>query len=298
MNKKNFPKISVITPNYNGAEYLEQTILSVLEQNYPNLEYIIIDGGSTDGSVEIIKKYEHKLTYWVSEPDNGLYFAVQKGFNKSSGEIMAWINSDDMFAKGSLSIVSEIFSNINQINWLMGKPSAYDEYNRTTLVHDFKPWSKFNYYTGDYEWIQQESVFWRRSLWERAGSIINTNLKYAADFELWMRFFRYEKLYALNALLGGFRIRSKNQISLEHLKDYRAEVEHVINYELKNELTEQEVAVVNKIKYYRSLAPKAHHIIRFYCNYKVKKMIKKYYNYPQLLYFDRFEQVFKLGGHV
>ena len=100
----NYPKISIVTPNYNGVKYLEQTIVSVLNQNYPNLEYIIIDGGSTDGSVEIIKKYESKLSYWVSEPDMGLYHAIQKGFEKSTGEIMAWINSDDMYVKGSFSI--------------------------------------------------------------------------------------------------------------------------------------------------------------------------------------------------
>ena len=88
-------KISVVTPNFNGARFLERTILSVIKQNYSSLEYIVIDGGSTDGSIEIIKKYEKYITYWESSQDNGMYHAIQKGFNKSSGEVMTWINSDD-----------------------------------------------------------------------------------------------------------------------------------------------------------------------------------------------------------
>lgn len=287
------PKISIITPNFNGGKYLEKTIESVLSQNYPNLEYIIIDGGSSDNSVEIIKKYQSKLAFWVSEPDNGLYHAIQKGFDKSTGEIMAWINSDDMYHKGSFSIVSEIFTNFKQVKWLMGKPSAYDEKGRTILVHDLKRWSKFNYYTGDYEWIQQESVFWKRSLWESVNCKLNTKLNFAADFELWMRFFRHEKMYVVEALLGGFRLRSKNQISLDYLKDYIDEVESVIKNE-KNTLTDKELKVVHKVLKFKNKSKKVNHVLRFYYNFRFKKIVKKEYQLPKVLYFDRIKQVFKL----
>jgi len=102
-----FPKISVVTVNYNKGNFIEETILSVINQNYPNLEYIIIDGASTDNSIEIIKKYEKHLAYFISEPDSGMTEALIKGFNKATGEILAWLNSDDTYLPGTLEFVGK-----------------------------------------------------------------------------------------------------------------------------------------------------------------------------------------------
>ena len=290
-----YPKISIVTPNYNGAAFLEETIKSVLNQNYPNLEYIIIDGGSTDNSIDIIKKYDDNLSFWVSEPDNGLYDAIQKGFDKSTGEIMAWINSDDMYARGAFSMVSEIFSNFKQVSWLQGLPSTYDEQGRVVNISPLKRWSKYNYYTGDFKWIQQESIFWRRELWEKSGSKLATELKYAGDFELWLRFFRTEKLFCIKALLGGFRVRSKNQLSLDYLDDYINEVDELIANEITNTISMQEQIIVKELVYYEQKLLSKFWLTRFFCNRKLKKIRKKHYNYPPTIYFNRVDQTFLIN---
>jgi len=221
-----FPKISIVTTNFNGAEFLERTILSVLDQDYPNLEYIVIDGGSTDGSVEIIKKYESRLHYWTSERDKGMYDALQKGFFRSSGEIMAWINSDDLYYKNAFYRVAEIFIDYPQIRWLTGVPTAIDEKDNVMVpkFDDYPMWSKMRFYSGDYKWIQQESTFWRRDLWMKNGSSLNTKLRLGADFHLWLSFFKYEKLYVAPILIGGFRMRRSGQQSIDNKRGYINEV--------------------------------------------------------------------------
>ncbi len=232
---KHLPKISVVTVNYNGARFLEETILSVLNQNYPNLEYIIIDGGSTDGSVDIIKKYENKLAYWISEKDQGQYHAVQKGFEKSTGEIMAWINSDDLYVPYCFFEVAKIFTQFHDVKWLMGIPREYTEsgamVSRITLP--WARWSKRRYYTYDFQFIQQESTFWKRELWEKAGSCLDVSYKYAGDMELWARFFRYEKLHTTLVTLAGFRYSSQNQRSIEFRREYLKECKLAIERELE-----------------------------------------------------------------
>src|SRR5262249_42906894 len=154
-------KISIVTPSFNQAAFVEQTIQSVLNQNYPDLEYIVIDGGSTDGSRDIIQKYESRLTHFVSEPDRGHANALNKGFAKSSGEIMAWLNSDDMYFPWTFKTVSEIFEQFPNVNWLAGMKAFWND--RGVLLGSGQSlFNLFDYLAGNYRWIQQESVFWRR----------------------------------------------------------------------------------------------------------------------------------------
>src|ERR1022692_1920792 len=186
-----YPKISIVTATFNQASFIEETILSVLDQQYPNLEYIIIDGGSNDGTVDIIKKYEHCLAYWISEKDAGLYDALNKGFQKATGEIMSWLNSDDILHRRSLSMVASAFMDFPMIEWLGGVPSQIDEKGRSIWVGVETPWNKYRYLNLDYKYIQQEGIFWRRSLWEKSGGYISTEYEIASDLELWSRFFTY-----------------------------------------------------------------------------------------------------------
>lgn len=235
----NYPKISIVTPSYNDVDYLEQTILSIINQGYPNLEYIIIDGGSTDGSIDIIKKYSDHLSYWVSEKDDGMYHAIEKGFKKTTGEVMGWINSDDIHHPRSLFTIGQIFAEFNYVNWLQGFPNTIDEKGAIIFASSVYEVDKFFFYQKKYittsKFIQQESTFWRRNLWEKAGSYISTEYKFAGDFELWIRFFQYEKLCNVYGLLGSFRLSSGGQASVDHYEKYIEETCKILEkYPLSN----------------------------------------------------------------
>lgn len=176
------PKISIVTPSFNQGQYLEQTIQSVLEQNYPNIEYVIVDGGSTDNSVEIIKKYEKHLARWVTEKDNGQSHAINKGFAKATGDIHAYINSDDYYAPGAFQAVADAF--MSGAQWVVG-------------------WTRF-IEPGDREWpfcifphnepsdwfalnpIPQPSSFWSGRVHREIGPM-REDLHYSFDYEFWMR---------------------------------------------------------------------------------------------------------------
>jgi glycosyltransferase involved in cell wall biosynthesis len=223
------PKISIVTPSFNKARYIEDTIKSVLHQQYPNLEYIIIDGGSTDGSVDIIRKYEKQLSYWISEPDKGQYHAINKGFARSSGEIMAWINADDMYYHNALWAVAEVFNTFSDVKWITGIPTQFDALGRCFPAPQVRDrWSRYCYLLKEHKWIQQETTFWRRELWDRAGAHVDTRFELAADLELWLRFFRFEQLYSVSCFIGGFR-HNPGQRSISMAQEYLKEADRLLD---------------------------------------------------------------------
>ena len=227
----NWPKVSVVTPVFNSARYLEQTMLSVLAQGYPNLEYIVVDGGSTDGSAEIIRKYEDRLYWWVSEPDNGMYDALNKGFTHSSGEVMGWISATDLLHAGSLFVVGSLFTTFPQVEWITGRPTALNETGMIVHVSRLPRWSQVRFLAGANRYIQQESTFWRRSLWERAGGYMDASRRSASDFELWVRFFRHAQLYSVNALIGGFRMHA-DSLGMSNLETCHRIHDEILDKEL------------------------------------------------------------------
>jgi glycosyltransferase involved in cell wall biosynthesis len=179
------PKISIVTPSFNQAAFLEATIQSVLSQDYPNLEYIVMDGGSTDGSVEIIKRYEGRLAYWVSAKDGGQADAINKGFRQATGDILAWLNSDDMYLPGALAKVARvmpctadagiIFGNCIHINDLTGKLYGSD------VVCNYEKW-----HIEQVDYIEQPSAFFSRSAWEKTGDLA-IDLCYCLDWDWFIR---------------------------------------------------------------------------------------------------------------
>lgn len=234
-----WPKISLVTPVFNSVRYLEAAIRSVVSQAYPNLEYIIVDGGSTDGSVVIINKYAAQLHHWSSGPDEGMYDAINKGFAHSSGEIMGWISATDMLHAGSLFTVGNVFQSFPQVEWITGRPTGFSDDGMAVEVLKLRRWSRMAFLAGANRYIQQESTFWRRSLWEKAGARVDSSRRNGSDFELWVRFFRYAKLYSVDALIGGFRSHP-DSIGLQNL----AECHRIHDEIVKTELTQMSNAAI------------------------------------------------------
>lgn len=200
---KPWPKISIVTPSYNQGQFLEETIRSVLLQNYPNLEYIIMDGGSTDNSVEIIKKYAPWLTYWVSEKDKGQADAIYRGFEMATGDIIAWINSDDYYLPAAFNNVGSIFSHQQDAELVVGGHYYVDEYD--TLL------KKYPLFCQDFDslvlWIQQiaqMSAFWRRSVFFEVGGF-DRNLRFSFDYDLFLRLIKRKNLVPCEQFLSVLR---------------------------------------------------------------------------------------------
>ncbi|MGJ3240878.1 MAG: glycosyltransferase family 2 protein [Anaerolineae bacterium] len=238
MTQQPLPTISIITPTYNSAQFLEQTIESVLSQGYPNLEYIIIDGNSSDETVAIIERYQAHLAYWVSEPDGGMYDAIQKGFDRSTGAIMGWLNSDDVHFPWTLTRVAELFTQFEQVKWVTSNIiMGMDEAGLPVYASQVPGYSRAGYRVGEHlptasrkfalEYIVQEATFWRRALWDDAGGYLDQQFKYAGDSELWMRFFDYADLYDVSIPLGQFRMHA-NQITSALRTQYDDEVEAIL----------------------------------------------------------------------
>jgi glycosyltransferase involved in cell wall biosynthesis len=186
----NLPKISIITPSLNQGQFLEETLRSVLSQGYPSLEYIVTDGGSTDGSVDLIRRYEDQLTYWVSEPDQGQANAINKGLARATGDIVAYINSDDVYLSGSLAAVATHFSEHPNCKWLCGDTVLFGERQRSELVRTVVPKSAAHCLSWAYK-APQPGMFWRREL---VGNGFDERWRYCFDHELYVRL-----------LLAGYR---------------------------------------------------------------------------------------------
>jgi glycosyltransferase involved in cell wall biosynthesis len=201
---KDKPLVSIITPSYNQADFLEETVLSVLDQDYQNLEYIIVDGGSTDGSLEIIKKYSDQLAWWVSEPDRGQTDAINKGFAKANGEILAWLNSDDTYLSGAVSEAVAYLQDHPEVGMVYGDANLIDE--ESHVIGKF-PARQTDYQRlmRGYVHIPQQSTFFRSKLWKIVGPL-DPAFFFAMDYDLWVRLSQQAPLKYYPRVWANFRL--------------------------------------------------------------------------------------------
>ena len=273
-----WPKVSIVTPSYNQGEYLEETIRSVLLQGYPNLEYIIIDGGSTDGSVEIIKKYEPWLTYWISEKDRGQSYAINKGFALATGEIMAWINSDDFYAGYAFLNIVEAFRLNPNTQWVAGK-CIFIQHNGDILWDSVKPDEDY------FKWFlkplyMQPGIFWKKTLWE-ATNKIDVSLSYSMDHDLWLQFTKFQQFPAwIDIPVAYFRFHAGSK-TVEN-RDKQEEESLIISkrydYLVKSSYLKRKIWVLKREKVSFYLLSKSGPDIKFF-----RKIVKSISLAPWLL---------------
>jgi len=243
-----YPKISVITPSYNQAKYIKMTIDSVLTQRYPNLEYIVMDGGSTDGTVEILESYGKKIK-WISKGDSGQSDAINKGIKLSSGEIIGYINSDDYLLKNSLFKIANLFSENNNAYWVTGVCKIVDEnnfevrqlvtYYKNIFLKYFR--SEKLLYVVNY--ISQPATFWRRELFKKIG-YFDEKLHYSMDYDYWLRIAKKYKLYFIDDYLAAYRVHNKSKAVTSPETQFKAEFMISSKY-----IDSKVIQVVHKIHY-------------------------------------------------
>lgn len=221
-----FPRVSIVTPSFNQGRYLEETIISVLEQGYQKLEYIIIDGGSSDNSVSIIKKYEKHLSYWVSESDRGQTQAINKGLKRTTGEIVNWLNSDDLLAPSALHVIAKAFGNNQESDFYYGDFSIIDSAGREMFARKSAPYCKYGLLFGR-QLSCQPAVFFRRRLLEKIG-YLDEKLSFCMDQEFWIRAaMDGYKFYQIKNNLAKTRFHSDTKTS-KHQEDLHKEHKGIV----------------------------------------------------------------------
>jgi glycosyltransferase involved in cell wall biosynthesis len=205
----NFPRISVITPSYNQGRFIEETIRSVLEQGYPNLELSVFDGGSTDQTVDVLKKYNAQLSFWRSEMDGGQAAAINEGFRRATGDILCWLNSDDLYFRNTLSTVAGLLGScLDQPVVAYGGCEMFDDRTHRKEVRPATPFSQKLLETVDF--FDQPSVFWTRRAWEMAGPL-DESLRYGFDWEWFVRAGKVCRFTSTDALLSRYRIHAAHK---------------------------------------------------------------------------------------
>ncbi len=219
-------RVSIVTPSFNQSRFLEKTMRSVLEQNYASLEYFVIDGGSTDSSVEIIKRHERELAGWISEKDKGQADAINKGFCRANGEIIAWLNSDDFYLPGTISRAIEVFTKNPQAGMVYGNVLSVDADGKAFNLQTFHQFGLLDLMS--FHIISQPAVFMRRSILEKAG-MLDTTFHCLLDHHLWLRMARLAPMVYIPETLAAARyhVDAKN---LARTTDFGREAFRIVDW--------------------------------------------------------------------
>ncbi|HJV66420.1 MAG TPA: glycosyltransferase family 2 protein [Geomonas sp.] len=258
------PTITIVTPSFNQGRFIETTINSVISQEGEfYIDYIVMDGGSTDGTVDILKKYDDLIASrgllikcngvrfrWWSARDNGQYDAINRGFATSNGQIMGWINSDDMYLPGAFKTVAMVFERFPETNWVTANATRIDKNGLITDVETSALFPRELVAKGVFNgraapFIQQESTFWRRSLWDQMDEKLRASYRYAADFDLWRRFAALTDLVKIRTQLGAFRNHCDQKTS--DLSGYNQEVDSMVKVSLADKISMKITKVLSKM---------------------------------------------------
>ena len=202
--------ISIVTPSLNYGDYIERTIRSVLDQNYGRLQYVVQDGGSSDGTVKILQRYEKSICHWESRKDNGQANALNLGFKHTTGEILGYLNSDDILLPGALDAVAGFFGDNPDVDVVYGHRMLIDEHDQEVGLWILPPHEDMAILWADY--VPQETLFWRRRIWDKVGSCLDENFTFAMDWELLLRFRKAGAKFArIPRFIGAFRIHAQQK---------------------------------------------------------------------------------------
>jgi len=234
--------VSIITPSFNQAAYLEQTILSVLGQDYPHIEYFVVDGASTDNSVDIIRKYESKLAWWVSEKDKGQADAINKGFARATGEVVAWLNSDDYYLAGVVSAAVKVFEENPDVVLVYGNMLAVDERGQTFNTLNYKQLTLEDLLC--FQIIGQPAVFMRRSALQKTGGL-DSSFHFLLDHLLWMQIAQHGRILHVPQTWAAARYHAeaKNRVKAA---EFGREAFRILDYVEQDENLALLLAKVNR----------------------------------------------------
>lgn len=261
------PKVSIVTPSYNQGKFIEKTLASVVAQSYLNIEYVVVDGLSTDETISILERYQELIDTTIIEADEGQTDALNKGFKYCSGDIIAYLNSDDCYANSDvIATVVNYFNQHPDVDVLYGQRHSIDEDGCFLHCDPYRFFSEQNFYLSDF--IPQECTFWRRGIFEKAGAYVDTEFKFAMDYELFLRFLKNgAKFLAIQEVVGLFRAYpSQKSVHLWHSTGL-PEIAKLHQLYLGRQLEETEMIHYNKEHFYKVNPGSFPEIFEFYENF-------------------------------